>query len=247
VTDSFGKTLLMCACYKNKKDIVVYLIQHPELDINQTDHLFWSALTYACNRKNTELVAILLSHPQIDPNSHYSYQAPALIKVIEKDYNDIAQLLIKHPKIDPNVQDDNGMTALMWACYRGNIFLVRKLLFHKKIDPFHISSDHKTAYDFAPNYHIRELLKPFFSGKKEIKNPIRIYSSPSSFLKNIFKDSYVKKKLYRLLNFVKTNHPDLSLLRDSWKEKYKNLKHKLFLQKPIFSWIELNPLRIKQT
>lgn len=172
--DSFGRTVLMYACYKGNKEVVKYLLNIPQIDVNRTDQLYWAAITFACNRKDVAIVSLLLCHPDIDPNIQNAYQFTPLIKSCEKDHDELVKLLLQHPKTDPNIQDDMGMTALMWAAYRGNRFIVQTILNHPNINPRIISKETgKSAFDYAQNKYVLELLRPFVVKKDPSFIPLK--------------------------------------------------------------------------
>ena len=221
----------MHACYKGVEEIVHYLFKFKDLDVNLTDHLYWSALFYACNRKHLEILSLLLDHPSIDPNTRNAFQTTVLVKATQNDFNEVVDLLLRHPKIDPNAQDDSGMTALMWASYRGNIFLVRKLLCHKKINPRIIcTSDGKTAYDFAQSRHIKDILRPFKPYQDKIQ-PTFSFDLP--LWKRVVWSRKLRNKIEDWMGFIQSKNKDVL---DIWKQICQ------FLQKPHIKTLELRLL-----
>lgn len=219
VQDSFGKSLLMHACYKGNFLIVSLLLDFEEIDVNQTDNLGWTALTYACSKRDDAIVSLLLSHPDINPNIQNEYQSTPLIKACNNGDVAIIRLLLQHRQIDPNIQDDMGMTALMWASYRGNAFIVQMFLHHYRTDSNIISNNGKKAIDYSCNAHIKDLLRPFFVDEKNTsrflplaafsKNTPHHYSSSFVFLmdfsKNVHKKTIqkIKTKLSLIYSFLK--------------------------------------------
>ena len=69
--------LLITACSRKHINIISYLLNLPNIDVNVRDTFNKTSLMLSCERGDIEVVKLLLSHPNIDiykPNKRYSYR-----------------------------------------------------------------------------------------------------------------------------------------------------------------------------
>ena len=129
--------LLITACSRKHINIIRYLLNLPNLDVNIRNIFNNTPLMLACERGDIEVVKLLLSHPNIDiykPNERYSFRiapswtfnpttpnAPtALTYAWDQDHVKIINLL------DNYIQ--NKKMEVMYVVYKGETIDNKPLL-----------------------------------------------------------------------------------------------------------------------
>ena len=118
--DREGLTPLMCAAtwgYLTSTNLL--LGKQLILDeINQVDHLGWSALTWACSNGHTDVADALLQ-AEASPNVlDYRHSTP-LHRAINESNHAVAHVLIKY-KADTDILDENSKTPKQLAVVQNN-------------------------------------------------------------------------------------------------------------------------------
>lgn len=126
--DMFYDTALTLAVDKSKAggknvqarsniEIIKSLVSRSELNINQKNHLLFSALDMALDRKNGEAVAVLLQRQDLDINIKNKYGTPPFLVAIGLWHSApyIFEYFMQRSDLDINDQDKFGNTALISA------------------------------------------------------------------------------------------------------------------------------------
>jgi ankyrin repeat protein len=152
-------TALMAASYKGHTDIVVLLLAHEGVDVNQgkpTNGM--TALLFASVEGYADTVALLLGHEGVDVNQGTTDDGmTALMWASYNGHADVVALLLAHEGVDVNQgRTDDGQTALMWASQVGHADIVALLLAHEGVDVNQgtTADGGRTALMIA-SYHVR--------------------------------------------------------------------------------------------
>lgn len=106
--------LLTIACLRSHTDIIEFLLNQPNIDVNIRDTFNQTPLMLASERGYTAVVRLLLTHPNIDiykPNESKSYR------------------IAPNWTFNPNFP--TAPTALTYAWDKDNNTVIEELLFHK--------------------------------------------------------------------------------------------------------------------
>ena len=102
-------TFLMAACYKDRVELVRYLLSHPELVINLLSDYFWdTALHIACIYNRFDCVNLLLKNPFINVNNRASVDHSLTALHYACIYGHIlcAKLLLLDSRVDVGIISD---------------------------------------------------------------------------------------------------------------------------------------------
>merc|ERR1739848_38922 len=89
-----GQTPLIILCKLGLEEVVQYLLQHPNLDVNIADNDRDTALLLACGRSpnNEAIVSMLLGHQDIQVNKVNSFKDTPLITACMKSQLGVVKL-----------------------------------------------------------------------------------------------------------------------------------------------------------
>jgi len=150
-TDGLWTSLLISCCWNTNPGIVASLLD-ADANIEALSGEGLTALCYACNESinSYDTVKILVERgAAIDREYHMSNATILCWASMLCPYPDVIELLIKNgARI--NYRDSEGMTPLMWAV-RGRNISVIKVLLKSGADGTIVSSEGKTAFDYAAN------------------------------------------------------------------------------------------------
>lgn len=132
---SKGNTILTLSARYGNINAIKYILNNLNYDINHTNHMGCTGLTFAIMEGYTEIVKILLDHPEIDINMINNPQNMSTIHVAAK-YNNIQglKLLLQHPARNINIVTSTGSTPLNLAVCKGYREIVKLLLNEDDID-----------------------------------------------------------------------------------------------------------------
>jgi uncharacterized protein len=122
-----GKTPLMVAACENCPDVVKYLVELPNVNIDLQDNDGESALYQAASIGNVEVVKILINANANVESCNKENITPLIIAAYNGHY-DVCRVLIDRGYASVNFQDNSNKTALSLASYEGHIDAVKVLL-----------------------------------------------------------------------------------------------------------------------
>lgn len=118
------ETALMWATRKGHTEIVKWLLQRPNIDVNLQD-VFQvdgqrivgdeggrTALMEASRLSYTEIVRLLLERPDIKVNLQDENGDTALLLAMEEDHTEVIKLLLQHPNIDVYIKNNFEYNAI---------------------------------------------------------------------------------------------------------------------------------------
>lgn len=162
LTNEEGKHLLIFAAESGDRDLVFFLIQQPETNINQGSKTGRTALMGAALKDNKFVVELLLAHPQVNINQKsYRSKASALIYCAFEDSDNAAKALLAQPKIDINLADTLGNTTLMYCAHHNSPGVAKLLLARPEVDVMKENNIGRSALELAAiedNYAVLEQL-----------------------------------------------------------------------------------------
>ena len=155
-TDKYKATPLHAAARQGKVDIVKYLIQSSNIDINAMDMKGNTPLHYACMDGNDDVVNLLVSCAA-DVNASNKDKLSPLHCAARTGKVTICQVLI-HEKAEINSKERRFFTPLHFAAQGGYLDVVQLLLSHSA-DPHARTDRNKTPLEFAQLSTIREVIE----------------------------------------------------------------------------------------
>ena len=128
-----GDLLLHLACQWGDKNIVEYLVNDEQCDVNARSIHGNTPLHTAVTHGHDEIVGALLNHEGCNPNlTNHQQETPLHVSVRQRDVK-ITNLLIG--KCNANTINDRGDTPLHIAANMGSVEICKLLLQDKKCDP----------------------------------------------------------------------------------------------------------------
>jgi len=109
--------------------IVTAILKIKDWDINATDSIGSTALTWAAIRGHEEVVKVLLDREDINPNQAGTNSGRTPLSwAAESGYEGVVKMLLERGDVNPNQADTYGRTPLSWAARRGHEGVVKTLL-----------------------------------------------------------------------------------------------------------------------
>merc|ERR1712062_464245 len=97
---------LQGACLRGRMDIVKYLHQHTDIDINAQNSLGYNPLLWACTKGYDVIVRYLLQQKDLNCNlCIYDSSSTALMRACEKRFPNCVRLLLEDPRVDINLEN----------------------------------------------------------------------------------------------------------------------------------------------
>ncbi|KAF0726270.1 hypothetical protein AaE_009623 [Aphanomyces astaci] len=138
-----GGTALVVACDLGLEDMVTFLLEQKDIDVNL--HM---PLVRAVQAGNEAIVRLLCESPGIQVNALHSEPrrsrcgnsptvGSALHVAFARNHVGIQAYLMQRSDVDVNLPDEMGRSALYTAASQGNVAAVERLLAHPKIDGGH--------------------------------------------------------------------------------------------------------------
>ena len=154
---SFSKeSPLFLACDindKNHYDVVEYLVEMQNADVNITTKDGETPLHRACKRENLRIVKFLHMHNANTDLKDINGETPLHYACEYNSNIDVVKYLIEEQKCNKNAIDNNGRNALHFACRGGNFNIVIYL-----IENQHFDIGMKDNFEMAPlDYSKRNL------------------------------------------------------------------------------------------
>ncbi|KAI1362879.1 ankyrin repeat-containing domain protein [Xylaria arbuscula] len=115
--DKNDRGVLSHAVFYKSLDLVPYLLQQPDVDIDQEDEFGRTPLIYATMHGSMIISRILARKPKIDVQDRWG--KTALTYAVNRDYGLLVSMLIAS-HADPLIQDIRGRDALYWAALQPN-------------------------------------------------------------------------------------------------------------------------------
>lgn len=153
-------SLLHRACAVGHLDVVKFLLQQPDIDVNVEDYAGNTPLHVVCkNDKNEELFRFLLDQPGININAVNDYGRTPFFEILQNyKMREFAPLLARRPDFDQDVRDYWNKNALTTACAWKRPDIIEALLDRQDIDVNQYllfdSLGWSRSCDYAPILHL---------------------------------------------------------------------------------------------
>jgi len=129
-------TLRLCGLLiYGHEQIVIALLQHPQINPNLQNEHGETTLMLATYRGHDKAITALFQHPQINPNLQNEQGETVLMWAASFGHDKIVTALLQYLQINLNLQNDQGDTALMWAANHGYKQIVIALLQYHQTNP----------------------------------------------------------------------------------------------------------------
>ena len=120
MSESVGKKLYEAADGGLASEVSSLLRDHPEIKVNWTNSIQWTALHAASYKGRVEAVKLLLAHPDISVNlKNRDGRTPLSLGCCNGRLS-VVEVLLKDPRIDATLDDNDGCTPLWNASQYGN-------------------------------------------------------------------------------------------------------------------------------
>ena len=126
-TDADGRTLLMCAACADfdrpyNKDIVMFLLQQPNIAVTAKNKWGQSALSYAAAGHTNDILEALLKSPGVNINEQDTQGNTPLMAAVISTTPERVKRLLEVPGINVSLKNKAGKTALDIAtqCAKNN-------------------------------------------------------------------------------------------------------------------------------
>ncbi|WYZ35708.1 hypothetical protein EsH8_X_000355 [Colletotrichum jinshuiense] len=129
--DCLGRTPLHCAAVMGHTDIILILLNMPDVDINVRDHLGRSALWWAVSGCKATVVELLLRSENINANARGGKGSftPSQLAV-ERKHEPSFKALLESGKVDIGIPFENGETILTRAIKKGDSSIMKLITEH---------------------------------------------------------------------------------------------------------------------
>jgi ankyrin repeat protein len=141
---------LVLAAAHNHAEILIRLLQHGHIDINQTDGSGRTALAQACCSGSDQCLKELLRDGRSKINSCDSDGRNALIHACMTNHVLAAQQLLREPLLDVHLCDKYGRNAMSYAAEKATLPVVRRL-FHLQVSIAQKDANGRNAISWVAN------------------------------------------------------------------------------------------------
>ena len=114
----------------NTSEVVSLLRDHPNLNVNWTNEITWSALHYASFHGHSDIVKLLLAHTpaSVNPNIKGWNGQTAFSLACQTGHLETAGLLLGDPRVEITLEDGLGCTPLWYASANGKTKVMKWLM-----------------------------------------------------------------------------------------------------------------------
>ncbi|OHS93697.1 hypothetical protein TRFO_40038 [Tritrichomonas foetus] len=152
------------ASISGNADIIEYIMNFEEIDLNHFDCENLTPLFNACRFNQCKVIELLLRSQYIDVNAKCGSQEMRPLHIAaDCDNIDSIKLLFNRRDLDVNAPDKNGRTPLHAATEKGNKEAVFLLLNHPNILPNILDDSGRAPFTIALNLHNFNLITMFVS------------------------------------------------------------------------------------
>jgi ankyrin repeat protein len=149
IVNNLGETALICATSCGHKEIVEWLLQNKNIEINLQDKSGKTALIYGTSHYFERILELLLKNKNINVNLRDNAGKTAFQYAVSYQNAYFAGLLLENKNIEINYQDKDGKTTLMQATSGRMEAIARILLTQKTVKINLQDKDGKTALMYA--------------------------------------------------------------------------------------------------
>ena len=131
-----GFTGLHGASFLGGVEIVSGVLGMKEWDINGTDCMGKTALTWAARKGHQEVVKMLLEREDINPDQPETENGRTPLScAAERGHEGVVEMLLERGDVNPDRADSRGRTPLLWAAEKGYEGVVKILLEREEVNP----------------------------------------------------------------------------------------------------------------
>ena len=131
-----GFTGLHAVGFLGIAEIVAAVLEVKEWDVNATDCMGSTVLTWAARNGYEEVVRMLLECEDVNPDQADENGQTPLSWAAKKGHEGVVKILLERGDVNPNQADARyGRTPIWWAAQGGHSGLVKMLLAREDIDP----------------------------------------------------------------------------------------------------------------
>ena len=170
-----GFTGLHGVAFLGSVEILATVLEMKEWDVNATDCMGNTALTWAARKGYEEVIAMLLKREDVNPDqADTTYGRTPLLWAAENGYQGVVKMLLEREDVNPNQPDINyGRTPLSRAAEKGHEGVVKMLLEREDVNPDQPDTEYgKTPITWAAENGHRGIVKMLL--EQEDVNPDQV-------------------------------------------------------------------------
>ena len=126
---------LHCASFFGIVEVVTGFVEMKDCDINQTDSIDFTPLTWASRNGHGGVVKILLGRDDVNPDKQDKYGRTPLWAATENGHEGVVEMLLARDDVNPEKPDKYGQTPLCSAASNGHEGVVKILLRRDNVNP----------------------------------------------------------------------------------------------------------------
>jgi ankyrin repeat protein len=123
-----GWTALLLASFEGHLEIVQYLLQNGNANVDVKANDGWTALHFASNARHLEIVRYLLQNGNANVDAQENDGRTALHYASDNGYLEMIQYLLQNGNANAETKTNNGFTALHFASRNAHLKVVQYLL-----------------------------------------------------------------------------------------------------------------------
>ena len=150
--DNFGMTPLMRAIEDENKDMIHFLLNNLQVNVNIKDNDGMTPLLFAIKNGLKDIVHLILNNHKVRVHTLDNNGMTPLLYAIKNGNTEIVRFILDTHGVDVNRKDKNGMTPLMYAIRRGNKDIVHLLRNNLQVNVNIKDDDGMTPLLFAIQY-----------------------------------------------------------------------------------------------
>jgi len=127
-------TPLHRACRFGRKEVVLELLSHPNIEVNKGNLGLGTPFYIACQEGHKETVKVLMADPRVDVNSPQDEEATPFSVACQNGRGDVVELLMGDPRVNVAKPDFESYSSFWTACGNGHLGVVVVLLLDQRID-----------------------------------------------------------------------------------------------------------------
>ena len=144
-----GETVLHNATCAGKMNVVMYLVEECQCDVNSIDNDGHSPLHGASQNGYTDIVRFLLKLNDCNPSFKDKHGREPIHYASQNGHLEVVRILLSGGKCSSASKDSSGSTPIHLAAFNGHLGIVRLLADQKNANPSAVDTDGRTPLHCA--------------------------------------------------------------------------------------------------
>ena len=159
VVNSTGFTGLHGSAYLGMVEIAVNLLEMGRCDLNATDIVGNTAISWAARKGHGAVAKMLLKREDVTPNTIDKYGRTPLSWAAKNCNEEIVKILLERDDVTPDTSDKDDRTPLSCAAEYGRKSIIKMLLEKEDVTPNTTDKDRRTPLSWASKNRNEEIVK----------------------------------------------------------------------------------------